>query len=87
MGLGKKDVGPLVLVAILVAIFAFIVGEFLFKSPSHTSSAATAPTISSKMPDAYHDSTYTSIFNAHALDPARPVSVGSSSNSTPFQSH
>lgn len=82
----KSNLASFILVGIMAAIFAFIFSSIAFKSPAHTSSAATAPVISSRFPDTIHDPAYTSIFNNQALDPARPVSVGSSSNNVPFNS-
>jgi len=84
----RQDLGILLTVAAVAAIFSFLVASFLFKSPSsRISQVPVAPTIDSNFPDVYNDPAYNTFFNHHALDPSQPVQIGGSRNSNPFNSN
>lgn len=81
----QKDIAALALIALITAIFAFVLSGLIFKTPlSRSSTVPTADGISTTFPDIQNDPSYNTIFNGNALDPAQPVQVGSTQNSQPF---
>jgi len=74
----------LILVGVVTAAFAWIVSGIIFKSPVHSAQAPSAPTITSTFPDVKNNPAYNSFLNGNALDPTQTITIGNSSNSTPF---
>lgn len=83
----RRRTFSLVVVFILFAIVSYVVSGFVFRLPTKNAKAPTVESIGHNFPDVTSDPTYTSIFNAKALDPTQPVQIGGSSNNQPFVGH
>jgi hypothetical protein len=81
----QKDTTLLITIAIITAIFSFVLSSVIFKVPVNRSTKIPiAGSINTSFPDIKHDSSYNSIFNANSLDPAVPLQVDSNPNTQPF---
>lgn len=73
-------------VALVAVIVSLIVARALFGSPGKRNlTAPTVESVSNSLPDVNNDPNYNHFLNAHALDPALPVSIGNSQNRVPFR--
>lgn len=80
----RKDIALLVGVGLFAAIISFIMANLIFKPHARNASVPTAITLPSTFPDIKNDPAYNSFLNPNALNPAQPVPVGNSKNSSPF---
>lgn len=81
----RRDVASLAVVAIITGFISMIIAGILFNIPKNQSSKVPAvdPIVTS-LPDIKNDSNYQPIFNSNAYDPAQPVQIGNTQNTTPF---
>lgn len=85
--MNRKDLLPLIFIAVSSAVIAWVITGILFKAPANRGAQApTAPVITSSFPDVKNDPAYKNFLNDQALNPAQPIQIGDSNNSTPFNS-
>lgn len=83
----QKDYLTLVVIAIVAIVFSSILSSKIFNSAkAHKLTAPTVQPISSDFPEIKNDPSYNSIFNSQALDPTQLIQIGTSQNTTPFNS-
>jgi hypothetical protein len=81
----QKNVVTLVLVAFITALFTLVLSSLVFKVPlTRNVKVPTAESITTTFPDIHNDPSYNTIFNDQAKDPAQPLQVGQTNNTTPF---
>ncbi len=80
----RRDLVLIVGAAMFAAVTSFIFAGLLFKASARSTSVPTATPLPSSFPDIKNDPAYSNFLNSQALDPAQPVPVGSSKNSSPF---
>lgn len=82
-----KDIAVLITVAVITGFISLIIASIFFSVPKTQSSKVPAvDTITTSLPDIKNEPAYQSIFNASALDPAQPVQIGNTQNTSPFNS-
>jgi hypothetical protein len=81
----RKDLVPMVGVILITAIIAFVFSNIVFKVPQdRATKVPAAGSIDNNFPDIKNDSTYNTIFNNNAYDPAVPLNASSTPNNQPF---
>ena len=81
----RKDIAMLAAVAAITGIISLIISSIFFSVPKNRSSKVPAvETITTSFPDVKNDPAYQSFLNAGALNPAQPVQIGDTQNTTPF---
>ena len=82
--MNRKALLPLVLIAFISALVAYVVSGLVFKPIAHKSTVPGVQAIKADLPDVKNDSSFNSIFYNGAVDATQPVQIGNSSNQTPF---
>jgi len=77
----QKDIVIIVAVVVVVGIFSFVLSNFLFGGQK--AYKLTSPTISPISSNFNLPSS--AYFNSNSLDPTQDITIGGSTNSTPFQ--
>jgi len=81
----RRDLGLLVMVAIVAAIFSYILSGAIFSSPKKSPVSVPVITpISASFADVKNDSNYKTIFNSGALNPTQLIRIGGQTNKSPF---
>lgn len=76
----QKDLGIILVIVFISAIFSFFVSKYLFAPPKNRQQAVEiVQPISADFPKP--DSNY---FNQGSFDPTQPITVGQANNSNPF---
>lgn len=84
----RRDIILIVSVAVITGILSLLISGVIFSVPKNRSSKVpTADIVPTALPDIKNDSSYKAFLNTNALDPAQPVQVGNTQNSTPFNSN
>jgi hypothetical protein len=80
----RRDLGLIVMVAVISAIFSYILSGVVFSSPAKSPVSVPVVTpISSSFADVKNDSRYKTIFSS-ALDPTQLIRIGGQTNNSPF---
>ena len=83
----RKDLAVIAMVAIVAAIFSFVVSGAIFgNSKNNNIKVPVVDRISSTFPSPQNDDSYKKFFNSNALNPTQLIQIGGSSNTAPFQS-
>ena len=81
----RRDLGLLVMVGAIAAIFSYVISSVVFSSPTKNPVSVPVITpISSSFADVKNDNNYTAIFNSGALDPTQLIRIGGQTNNSPF---
>lgn len=81
----RRDLGLLVMVAVIAAIFSYVISSVVFSSPAKKPVSVPVITpISSDFADVKNDNNYKNIFNSGALDPTQLIRIGGQTNNSPF---
>ena len=81
----RKDLITIGAVAVVAAIFAYIIAGALFGSPKKNPVLVPVATpISANLPLTNNSDTYQNIFNSQAIDPTQLIRVGGQTNPQPF---
>ncbi len=82
--MNRKSLPMIITVAIVAALFSFLIAQFIFKPPPRSTTVPQVEVIKASFPDVNHDTTYSSFLNPQALDPTQTIQIGGSQNSNPF---
>jgi hypothetical protein len=85
----QKDYLTLGIIVFMAAIFSIILAGKIFggAASKHNLKAPEVQTISSSFPDIKNDSSYNSVFNNNALNPTQLIQIGTSQNTSTFNSN
>jgi hypothetical protein len=84
----QKDYMMLGIIIFISALFSIILAGKIFGgiSKKHNLTAPDVKTISSDFPDMKNDPSYNTVFNGGALNPTQLIQIGTSQNSSTFNS-